>query len=124
MNMVMLQQTAQTKHHHQAHLHATESIILAQDTKLDPLLDIITGTDTGLADPDHVHPLTDIEVTVKITQREVTPDHITDIPTEAHHATDTQTLIVTNGTHHIGGLPHKEALLHILETTVGLDHVV
>ena len=55
--------------------------------------------------------LIDTEVTVKIPHREVAPGHITDAPTEAHHATDTQTLIVTNGTHHIGGLPHIEALL-------------
>ena len=101
-----------------------ENIILARDTGLDPFLGIITETDTGLADPDHIHALKGIEVTVKITHREVTPGHITDAPTEAHHATDTQTLIVTDGTHHIGGLPHIEALLCILETTVGLDHVM
>ena len=77
-----------------------------------------------LADPDHIHACTDIEVTVKITHREVTQGHITDAPTEAHHATDIQVLIITNGTHHIGGLPHIEAPLHILETAVGLDHVL
>ena len=49
---------------------------------------------------------------------------IMDAPTEAHHATDTQTLIITNGIHHIGGLPHIEALLHILETALGLDHIL
>ena len=78
----------------------------------------------GLADPDHVRAITDTEVTAKITHREVTPGHITDAPTEAHNATDTQTLIITDGTHHIGGLPHIEAFLHILETTVGLDHIL
>ena len=66
----------------------------------------------------------DTEVTVEITHREVTPGHITNASTEAHHATDTQTLIVTDGTHHIGGLPHIEALLCILETAVGLYHVL
>ena len=81
-------------------------------------------TDTGLADPDYLCALTDTEVTVKITNREVTPGHIIDAPTEAHHTTDIQVLIVTNGTHHIGGLPHIEAPLHILETAVGLDHVL
>ena len=101
-----------------------ENILLAKDTRLDPLLGIITGTGTGLADSDHVHTLTDTEVTVKITHREVTPGHITDTHTEAHNATDTQTLIVTNKTHHIGGLPCIEVLLHILETAVGLDHVL
>ena len=29
-----------------------------------------------------------------------------DAPTEGHHATDTQTLIITDGTHHKEGLPH------------------
>ena len=43
-------------------------------------------TDTGLADPDDICALTDTEVTVKITHREVTPGHITDTLTEAHHA--------------------------------------
>ena len=84
----------------------------------------MTGTDTGLADPDHICALTDTEVTAKITHREVTPGHITDAPTEAHHTTDTQILIITDGTHHIGGLPHIEALLCIQETAVGLDHVL
>ena len=88
------------------------------------LLGIITGTDTGLADPDHICTLTNKEVTVEITHKEVTPGHITDTPTEAHHTTDTQTLIVTNGTHCIEVIPHLEALLHILETAVGLDHIL
>ena len=73
---------------------------------------------------DHICALTDTELTVKITHREVTPGHITDAPTEAHHTTDIQVLIVTDGTHHIGGLPHIEAPLCILETAVGLDHVL
>ena len=90
-----------------------ENITLAQDTGLDQLVRIITGTDTGLADPDHICTLTDTEVTAKITHREVTPGHIKNAPTETHHATDTQILIVTNGTHHIRGLPHIEALLCI-----------
>ena len=45
-------------------------------------------------------------------------------PTEAHHATDIQVLINTDGTHHIGGLPNIEALPCILETAAGLDHVL
>ena len=47
MNTVMLQQTVQTKYHHQVHLHNTEIIILARDTILDSHLTVITGTDTG-----------------------------------------------------------------------------
>ena len=61
---------------------------------------------------------------IEITHREVTPGHITNVTTEAHHATDIQVLIITDGTHHIGGLPHIEAPLHILETAVGLDHIL
>ena len=101
-----------------------ENIILVCDTRLDPLLGIVTGTDTGLADPDHIYTLTDTEVTVRITLREVAPGHITDTPKEAHHATDTQTLIATDGTHHTGDLFHIEALLHFQETAVGLDHIL
>ena len=52
------------------------------------------------------------------------PGHITDIPTETRHAADTQTLVITNGTHHIGGLPRIEALQFILETAVGPDLVL
>ena len=101
-----------------------ENITLAQDTRLDPLLGIITGTDTSLADPDHICALTDTELTIKITHREVTPGHITDAPTEAHYAADIQVLIITDGTHHIGGLPHTEAPLCIQKTTVDLDHIL
>ena len=36
MNIVMLQQTIQTKYHYQVHLHHTEIIIIALDTILDP----------------------------------------------------------------------------------------
>ena len=101
-----------------------ENITLAWDTRLDQLLGIVTGTYTGLADPDHICALMDTEVTAKITHREVTPGHITDAPTEEHHTTDTQILIITNRAHHIGGLPHIEALLHIQETAVGPDLIL
>ena len=119
----MLQQTAQTKYHHQVHLHNTEIIILAWDTILDPHLTIITGTNTGLTGQDHIPAVTGTEVTARVIHREVTPGHIADVHTEAHLATDTPTLIITDRTHHIGGLHHIEALLHILEITVGLNHV-
>ena len=55
--------------------------------------------------------------------RKVAPGHITDVHTEADLTTDTQTLIITDRTHHIGGLHCIEALLHILEITVVLNHV-
>ena len=84
---------------------------------------MITGTNTGLTGQDHVPTVTDTEVTARVIHREVTPGHITDVHTEAHLTTDTQTLIATNGTHHIGGFHHIEALVHILEIAVGLNHV-
>ena len=121
--MVMLQQTIQTKYHHQVHLHDTEDIILAQDTVLDPHPPIITGTNAGLTGQDHIPTVTDTEVTARIIHREVTPGYITDVHTEAHLATNTQTLIVTNRTHHIGDLHCIEALLHILEIAVGPNHI-
>ena len=101
-----------------------ENIILVLNTRLDPLLGIVTGTDAGLADPDHICALTDKDVTVKITHREVIPGHITDIPREAHHTKDTQTLTITDGTHHIRGLPHIADLLQIQVTAVSLDHIL
>ena len=44
-------------------------------------------------------------------------------PQRSHLATDTQMLIVTNRTCHIGGLHCIEALLHTLKITVGLNHI-
>ena len=123
MNMPMLPQTAQTKYHHQVHLHDTEIIILAWDTVLDPHLAIITGTDTGLTGQDHIPTVTDTEVTARVIHRIVTPGHITDVHTGAHLATDTQTHIVIDRIHHIGDLHCTEALPHILEITVGLNHI-
>ena len=123
MNMAMLLQTAQTKYHHQVHLHDTEIIILAWDTILDPHLTIITGTDTGFTGQDHIPTVTDTEVKAKVIHREVTPGHITDVHTGAHLATVTQPLIIINGTHHTGDLHCTEALPHILEITVGLNHI-
>ena len=82
-------------------------------------------TDTGLADPDHVCALTDTEVTVKITHREVTPGHITGVPTEAHHATDTQTLIVTNGdTPHRRSSLHRSSSMHSRDCSVSRPHTL
>ena len=112
--MAMLPQTAQTKYHHQVHLHDTEIIILAQDTIIDPHLATITGTDTGLTGQDHIPAVTDTEVSARVIHREVTPGHVTDIHTEAHLATDTQTPIVIDGIHHIGDLHCTVALPHIL----------
>ena len=111
--MVRLPQTVQAKYHHQVHLHDTEIIILAQDTVLDPHLAIITGKDTGLTGQDHIPVVTDTEVTARVIHREITPNHMTDVHTEVHITTDTQTLIITDQKHHTGGLHHIEALPHI-----------
>ena len=121
--MVMLQHTVQTKYDHQVHLHDTENIILARDTVLDPHLTIVTGTNTALTGQDHIPTVTDSEVTARVIHIEVTPGHITDVHTEAHLTTDTQTLLITDRIHHIGGLHHIEALPHILEIAVSLSHI-
>ena len=105
--MAMSPQTAQTKYHHQVHLHDTEIIILAQDTVLDPHLAIITGTGTGLTGQDHTPAVTDTEVTARVIHREVAPGHIKDIHTEAHLATDTQ-----NTYHHQQVTPNRRSSLH------------
>ena len=88
------------------------------------LLDIFTGTETGSADLDPSHTLTDIENTATTTHTEVTPDLITDALTEAHHIIDTQVLIVINVTHHTEGHHHIEAPPPIPEITADLDHVL
>ena len=119
----MLLQTAQTKYHHQAHLHETEIFILTQDTILDPNLTIITGTDTGLTGQDHFPAVTDTEATARAIHKEVTPGHIADVHTGPHLTTDTQPLIIINRTQPTGDLHPTEALPHILEIAVGLNYV-
>ena len=114
---------AQRKYHHQVLLHDTEIIILAQDTILDLHLAIPAGTDTALTGQSHIPAVTGTEVTAGAIHREVAPGHITDIHTGAHLTTDTQTHIIIDGIHHTGDLHCTEALPHILEITVGQDHV-
>ena len=123
MNMAMLPQIAQTKYHHQVPLHNTEIIILAWDTILDLHLAITIGTDTGLTDQGHIPTVTGTEVTARAIPREATPGHITDVHTGAHLTTDTQTHTIIDEIHHTGDPHHTEALPHILEITVGQDHV-
>ena len=122
-NMVMSLHTVQTKYHHQVHLHNADIIILAQGTVLDPHLAMIIGTDTGLTGQDHIPAFANTEVTAGVIHREVAPGHTTDIHTEAHLTTDTQPLIVTDKSHHTGGLHHIEALPHIQVIVVDLNHV-
>ena len=96
-------------YHHQAHLHIMRDITPTQDITLDPLLDIITGIDTGITGPNHSHTPADMTVPVKITCATTTPDHITDTPTEAPHVTITLALIVIAVTHPTGDHHHVEA---------------
>ena len=119
--MAMLQPTVQTKYHHRAHLQGIDIPILTQDAVIDLHLAIITGTDIGLTGQDPIPTVIDTEVTAGVIHREVTPGHIIDAHTEAHHTTDTQTHIVIDGIHHIEDLHHTEVFLHIPEIAVDLD---
>ena len=123
MNMAMLLQIAQTEYHHQVHLQCTEIPILTQDAMIDLHLAMINWTDIGLTGQDPIPTVTDTGVTVRVIHRGVTPGHITDAHTEAHHATDTQAHIAINEILLIDGLHHTEAFLHIPEIAVDLDHV-
>ena len=123
MNMAMLWQTSQTKYHHQVHLQGTEIPILTQDTMTDLLLAMIIRTDIGLTGQDPIPAVIDTEVTVRVIHEGVTPGHMTDAHTEAHHATDTQAHIAINEILHIEDLHHTEVFLHIPEIAVDLDHI-
>ena len=124
MSMVTLQLIAKTKYHHQAHWPTIRSITLIQGIILGLLLDIITGTDTGSADLDPGHTLTDIKATATTTHTEVTPDLITDILMGAHHVINTPVLIVIKVTHHTEGHHHIEVPQLIPETAADLDHIL
>ena len=123
MNMAMSQQTIQTKYYHQVHLQGTDIPILTQDTMIDLHLAIITGTGIGLTGQDPIPAVIDTEVTARVIHREVNPNHITDVHTEAHLATDTQTHIITDGIHHMEDLHCTEVFPHIPEIAVDLDHM-
>ena len=94
-----------------------------QDITLNPLLDIITGTGTGITGPDHSHPPTDITVLVKITHTTGTPGHITDTLTEAPHITVTLALIIITVTHPTGDHHHVEAHPLTPEITTDPEHI-
>ena len=89
MKMAMLWQTVQTRYHHQVHLQSAEIPILPQGTMIDLHHALTTGTDIGPIGQDPIPTVIDTEVTVRVTHKEVTPGHTTDIHTKAHHATDT-----------------------------------
>ena len=88
------------------------------------LLDIITKTDTGSADLDLSHTLTDIKATATTTHTEVTPDLITDILTGAHHVINTPVFIVFDATHYTEGHHHIEVPQLIPEITADPDHIL
>ena len=109
MIMAMLQQTAQTKSHHQAYQQDTEITTLMQDNVIDPHLritieigtSIVTfETGIGLAGPDPIHAVTDTEVTVAMTPKEVILGPITDPHATAHHITEAQAHTATKETPH------------------------
>ena len=105
------------------HLQGTEIPILTQDTIIDLHLTIITATDIGLTGQDPIPTVIDTEVTAGVIHREFTPGHITDVHTEAHCTTDTQTHIIINKILHLEDLHHTKVFLHIPEITVDLDHI-
>ena len=90
--MAMLQWTAPTKFHPQAHQHDAETTTL--EGMIDPYLGVtitigITTmtikTGTGSADLDLAPIILDIGVTITVTLTEVTLDPFTDPHTTAHH---------------------------------------
>ena len=128
MIMAMSQQNAPTKFCHQPYQPDTATTTLTQEDMLDPHLGIaiaigITtmaiemGTSSADLDPFPITPY--LGVTVTLTLKEVTLDHITNPHTTAHHATEAQAHTVTNETPHTADLHHVGVSS---ETTVDLDH--
>ena len=114
MIMATLQQIAQTKSHYQAYQQDTEVPTLTQDDVIDPHLKITIkiGTITmtietgiGLAGSDPVHTVTDTEVTVAMTHKEVVLGPITNPDATAHHVTEAQAHTATDETPHTAD-PH------------------
>ena len=121
--MAMSRQTVQTGYYHQVHLQGAEIPILPQGTVIDLHLVITAGTDIGPTCQDSIPTVIDTEVTVRVIHKEVAPGHTTDVHTEAHHATDTQTHITIDGICQIEDLHHTEVFPYIPETRVDLDNV-
>ena len=84
---------------------------------------MIIGTDIGLTGQDPIPAVIDTEVTATVIHLGVTPGHITDAHTGAHHTTDTQAHIAINEILHIEDLHHTEVFPHIPEIAVDLDHI-
>ena len=122
MNMVILQSTAQTEYHHQAHLPTVEDRTPTQDTSPDLLQGTITRTGISKAGPGHNHTLADIAVTVTIAHIELIPGHTTDATAEALHDITSPALTIIVITHHTGDHPHIEVSQPNLEIAVNPDH--
>ena len=75
-------------------------------------------TGTGSADLDPIPITPDLGVTVAVTLKEVTLDHITDPHPTAHHASEAQAHTITDETPHAAD-PHHTGVSP--ETTVDLD---
>ena len=129
MIMAMLQQTAQTKYHHQAYQQDTAITILTQDDVIDPHLGIpikigtitmTTETGIGLAGPDPIHTIIDTGVTVAMTHEEVILGLITNPHATAHHIREVQAHTATDKTPHTADPHHTEVFPGI---TVDPDHV-
>ena len=121
--MATLQQIAQTKSHCQVHLQGTEIPILTQDTVIELHLTMIIETAIDLTGQDLIPIVIDTGVIARVIHEGVTPGHITDAHTEAHHATDTEAHITINKTLPIEDLHDTEVFLHIPETAADLDHM-
>ena len=117
-----LQQIAQTKSHCQAYQQDTEIPTLTQDNVIDPHLgitieiDTITGTietGIGLAGPDPIHAIMDMEVTVAMAHEEVVLGHITNPHASAHHVTEVPAHTATDKIPHTADLHHAEVFTEI-----------
>ena len=94
-----------------------ENITLAWDTRLDQLLGIITGTDTGLADPDHIHALTYTEVTAKNNSQR---SHSRSYHRCPHRSTSCHRY--SNTYHYQWDTPHRRSSSHRSSSTHSRDH--
>ena len=128
MIMAMLQQIAPTKFCHQAYQPDTETTTLTQEDVIDRHLrititigitTITVETGTGSADLNPIPRTPDLGVTVAVTLKEVTLDHITDPHAAAYHTTEAQAHTLTHKTPHTAD-PHHAGVSP--ETTVDLDH--
>ena len=127
--MVMSQQIAQTRSHHQVPQQGTEITVPTQDDVTDPhhaitikigIITMITGTDIGLAGQDPFPTVIDTGVTVRVAHKGVIPGPITNPHTKAHHATETQVHTTTKETLHTEDPHHTEVFPGI---AVDQDHI-